>query len=125
MKLTWRDVPASALVLAGLALANSVVMNWGWPLLNGPRAGIIALAVCGIFACSISGWADEGGEVFKRPLVILGSVLGVALLAIGLIGLIVGTVETLEWMMAAFAALWIITVIDKSVVPAPTRRTTA
>ena len=70
-------------------------------------------------------WANEGAVVFKRPLVIVGSVLGVALLAIGIVGLIVGTVPALEWMMAAFVALWLITLVDRLVAPAPSRRPTA
>lgn len=125
MRLTWRDVLASVFVAAGLAFAYSVIAGWGWPLMNGPRAGIIALGVSGVLACSASGWANEGGEAFKRPLVTVGSVLGVALLAFVLVGLIVNTIAVLEWMMAAFAALWIVTSIDRLVAPAPARRATA
>jgi hypothetical protein len=125
MRLTWRDVFASFFVLVGLAFAYSAIQCWGWPLMNGARAGILALGVTGILACSASGWASEGPAFYKSPFFIVGAILGVVLFALVIIGLIAGTVVFLEWMMAAFAAIWVVTLLQRIFAGSPTARPTA
>lgn len=121
LRLTWRDAYATLFVLAGLAFALSVTQGWSWPLMNGVRAGIIALAISGMVACSVSGWASEGPGFYKSPFFVAGAILGVALLFIGIIGMFVGTMAYLVWMMAAFAAIWIVTLLHRLL---PAGRTT-
>src|SRR5579859_1649926 len=117
MRLTWRDAVATLFVLAGLALALSATQGWGWPLMNGVRAGIIALGVTGIVACSVSGWAqdanEQGSSFYRSPFFIAGTIVGVFLLGIGIVGLFVGAVQFLFWVMAGFAGLWVITLIHR------------
>lgn len=117
MRLSWRDVAATLVVLAGLALAFSVTQGWDWPLMNGVRAGIIALGLAGVVACSVSGWAqdaqEQGPSFYRGPFFIAGAIVGVFLLGIGIVGLFVGAVQFLVWMMAGFAALWVITMIHR------------
>ena len=130
MRLTWRDAVATLFVLAGLALALSATQGWGWPLMNGVRAGIIALGVTGIVACSVSGWAqdanEQGSSFYRSPFFIAGTIVGVFLLGIGIVGLFVGAVQFLFWMMAGFAALWVITLIHRLLPPeAPSGHPTA
>jgi hypothetical protein len=130
MRLTWRDAVATLVVLAGLALALSVTQGWSWPLMNGVRAGIIALGLTGIVACSVSGWAqdanEQGSSFYRSPFFIAGAIVGVFLLGIGIVGLFVGAVQFLVWMMAGFAALWVITLIHRLLpTAAPSGRPTA
>jgi hypothetical protein len=130
MRLTWRDVVATLVVVAGLALALSATQGWNWPLINGVRAGIIALGLTGIVACSVSGWAqdanEQGSSFYRSPFFIAGAIVGVFLLGIGIVGLFVGAVQFLFWMMAGFAALWVITLIHRLLpAGAPSGRPTA
>ena len=130
MRLTWRDLVATVVVLTGLAFAFSVTQGWSWPLMNGVRAGIIALGVTGIVACSVSGWAqdanEQGSSYYRSPFFIAGAIVGVFLLGIGIVGLFVGAVQFLFWMMAGFTALWVITLIHRLLPSgAPSGRPTA
>lgn len=113
MRLTWRDAFTTLIVFAGLAFALSVTQGWSWPLMNGVRAGIIALFAAGVVACSVSGWAQEASGFWRNPFLIVGAIVGVAVLGIGIVGLFVGTTAYLVAMMAAFALLWVITVTDR------------
>jgi hypothetical protein len=118
MRLTWRDAFATLFVIAGLAFALSVTQGWSWPLMNGVRAGIIALGLAGVVACSVSGWAQDAQQsssFYRSPFFITGAVVGVLLLGIGVVGLFVGTMAYLVWMMVAFALLWLITVVHRMV----------
>ena len=125
MRLTWKDAAATIVVLAGLALALSVTQGWSWPLMNGVRAGIIALGVTGIVACSVSGWTDEGEGFYRSPFFVLGAILGVFLLGIAIVGLFVATMPYLAWMMAAFAAIWLVTLVHRLLPRAGATRPTA
>src|SRR5579859_1166425 len=130
MRLTWRDLVATAFVLTGLAFAFSVTQGWSWPLMNGVRAGIIALVLTGMVACSVSGWAqdanEQGSSFYRSPFFIAGAIVGVFLLGIGIVGLFVGAVQFLVWMMAGFTALWVITLIHRLLPSgAPSGRPTA
>ncbi len=110
MRLTWKDAVATALVLVGLAFAYSVVAGWGWPLMNGVRAGIIALTVTSFIACPVS-WRMTSPDFFKSPFFVTGAIVGVFLLGLMIIGLIAGTVVYLEWMMAGVVLMVLITLL--------------
>ena len=131
MRLSWRDVLATLFVAIGLAVGLSVTLGWNWPLVQGGvRAGIIGLGIMGIFACSVSGWSkdatEQGSSFYRTPFFIAGTIVGVFVLGIGVVGLFVGTVQFLAWMMAGFAALWVITLMHR-LLPAgsPSERPTA
>lgn len=112
MALTRRDAYATLFVVAGLLLAVSVVQGWGWPLMNGVRMGIIALAVTGMFACSVSGWAGPNVS-YTNPFMILGIAIGVITLGAAIGGLFVDTIIYLAVMMVAVALLWLVTVVHR------------
>ncbi len=117
MRLSWRDALATLIVLVGLAFALAVTQGWSWPLMNGVRAGIIALGLAGILACSASGWAqdaqEEGPSFYRTPFFIGGALLGTFLLIVGIVGLFANTMVFLAWMMAAFALLWLLTLVHR------------
>lgn len=112
MALTRRDAYATLFVAAGLLLALSVVQGWGWPLMNGVRMGIIALAVTGMLACSVSGWAGPTAS-YANPFMMIGIVLGVIALGAAVGGLFVNTIIYLAVMMMAVALLWLVTVVHR------------
>ncbi len=114
MTLGRKDVYATVIIAAGLMLALSVVQGWSWPLMNGVRAGILALGVAGMAACSASGWAQENPS-FKDPFMIAGGFLGGAALLIGVVGLFVGTMGYLVAMIGAIVLLWVVTVAHRAV----------
>jgi hypothetical protein len=123
MSLARRDVYATLVVVAGVALALSVLLGWNWPLLNGVRAGIIALGITGVAACSVSGWASEAPS-FTNPFILVGVFLGVIAFGAGLIGLFAGTTPYLVAMVSAIALLWIVTIVHRLLAGAGTRRLT-
>lgn len=110
MRLTLKDAFGTLLVLVGLAFAYSVVAGWGWPLMNGVRAGIIALGVASFIACPVS-WRTSEPNYFKSPFFIVGAIVGVFVLGLLVSGLIVGTLIYLELMMGGVALLWLITTL--------------
>lgn len=124
MNLTRKDVVATLVVAAGVALGLSVLMGWGWPLMNGVRAGIIALGITGIAACSVSGWASAEPS-FTNPFIVLAAVLGVVALGAGLVGLFAGTAPYLVTMVVAIALLWLVTIADRLFAGTGTQRASA
>jgi len=76
-----------------------------------------ALGLTGIVACSVSGWAqdaqEQGPSFYRSPFVLAGATVGVFLLGLGIVGLFVGAMQLLAWMMAGFAALWVITLVHR------------
>jgi hypothetical protein len=122
MRFTWRDALATLLVAVGLAFGYSVVAGWGWPLMNGVRAGIIALGVAGFLACPI-GWNTQEAEFFQNPSLsalrqagmffVVGTIVGGFLLVIGIVGLIAGTMPYLEWLLGGVAVMWLITLVHR------------
>ncbi len=134
VRFTWRDALATLLVAVGLGFGYSVVAGWGWPLMNGVRAGIIALGLAGSLACPV-GWTTQESDFFTKPSLsalhqvgtffVIGSIVGAFLLSIGIAGLIVGTMPYLEWMMAGVAVMWLITLVHRLLPEAKSTRATA
>lgn len=107
MRLTWRDAVSTLVLLAGLSMALSVLQGWGWPLLGGVRAGIIALAVAGLASCVLGGTLDR--FYFSDPFGLVTFLIAMTALAIAIVGgLIVGTPEFLLALMLVTAALWVL-----------------
>lgn len=105
MRLTRKDGFATILVVAGLAMALSVMQGWDWPLLNGVRAGIIALAATGFAACLLGSSLER--FYFTDPFGLFAFAAAMAVMAISIVGgLIVGTQEFLLALMLATAMLW-------------------
>ena len=125
MRLTMRDVAATLLVLIGLAFAYSVVAGWGWPLMNGARAGIIALFAVSFVACPLSWRTSDAGAFFRSPFFVVGAIAGVLLLAVSVIGLFVGTLAYLELTMAGVVVMVVITLLHRLLPDAGSPRTAA
>jgi hypothetical protein len=106
MKL-WKEAGATLLTAVGLTLALSVTQGWNWPLLGDARAGIIALGLVGLGACSMSGSAAMAFSM-KDPFVIVAIVAGIVLLTVGAIGLFANTLPYLIGMMGATVVLWLV-----------------
>jgi hypothetical protein len=105
MRLTWKDALSSALVVAGLAMALSVLAGWGWPLLGGVRAGIIALGVLGGIACVLG--APFERSYYADPFGLITAVIamgGVTIAVVG--GLIFGAQQYLLALILVTIMLW-------------------
>lgn len=102
-----KEVAATSITAVGLTLALSVTRGWNWPFLGDARAGIIALGVVGLAACSMSGSTARSLSI-KDPLVILAIATGTVLLAVGFVGLFVNTMPYLIVMMVATVGLWLV-----------------
>ena len=106
MKL-WKEVGATLITAVALTLALSVTQGWSWPLLSDARAGIIALAVVGLGACTVGGSAATSFSM-KDPFVIAAIVAGIVLFGAGVIGLFANTLPYLVVMMVATFGLWLV-----------------
>lgn len=116
MRLSMRDAFATAFVAAGILAAVSVTAAWTWPLLSGVRMGVIVLGLAGVFACSASGWGGSiaaGSIRWTNPFILVGSVVGVLVTALGLIGLVTDEAVYLELMIVATAVLWLVTLTHR------------
>ncbi len=114
MRLTRKDGLATILVVAGLALALSVMQGWDWPLMNGVRAGIIALGVTGFGACLLGSSLER--FYFTDPFGLFAFATAMAVMAISIVGgLIAGTQEFLLALMLATAMLWVIGTVRHAV----------
>jgi hypothetical protein len=103
----WREAGATLVTIVGLTLALSVTQGWNWPLLGDARAGIIALAVVGYGACTMSNWAATRFSL-SDPFVIVAISAGCVLLAVAIVGLFVNTLPYLIAMMGATVVLWLV-----------------
>ena len=107
MRLTRKDALATVLVLAGLAMALSVMQGWNWPLLNGVRAGVVALGIAGFAACLLGSSLES--FYFNDPYGVLTFVIAIATISVSIVGgLIFGTQEFLLVLMFATAMLWLL-----------------
>jgi hypothetical protein len=114
MRLTWRDALSTVLVLVGLLLALSVVQGWGWPLLNGVRAGIIALGVVGVAACALG--APRESFYYRDPFGLMTTLIVMIALAVAIVGgLIFGTQQFLVVLMVVTAMLWVMATVRHAV----------
>ncbi len=114
MRLTRKDVVATILVMAGLAMALSVMQGWDWPLLNGVRAGVIALGVTGFAACLFGSSLER--FYFTDPFGLFAFVTAMAVIGISIVGgLIVGTQEFLLALMLGTAMLWVLGTVRHAV----------
>jgi hypothetical protein len=114
MQLTWRDGAATVLAALVVAVLAAVTQAWSWPLLGDYRSGVIALTILGFAMCAVGLQVAEGsaGESFKRPLMVLGSALGVAALTLVITGLIFATGTLFVALAIVILALWFVTTID-------------
>ena len=123
MRLTWRDPVSTLVLLAGLSMAVSAWQDWGWPLLGGIRAGIIALAAAGLVSCVVGGTLDR--FYFSDPFGLITFVISMTALAIAIVGgLIVGTQEFLLALMLVTVVLWALATLRHAVegaAPTPSR----
>src|SRR5690242_13529845 len=74
MRLTGKDFIGTLLAAAAILVALDVTNAWGWPVINGYRAGVIALTVIGFGMCSAA--SDYSTVRWTNPLVLIAVVLG-------------------------------------------------
>lgn len=121
MRLTWRDGVATLLGALGGVFAVAVLQEWGWPLLGGYDSGTLAVGAIGLAMCGIGGYAfwnsvfARPGPVLRDPFVIIGAILGLAVTAVAVIGLIAPTRTAFVWMVGLVAALWAVATIRHTV----------
>ncbi len=113
MRLAWRDLTATAVVAAGLVLALSVTLEWGWPLMNGAREGILALVIAGVIAFSIAGWGELSVSSLGDPSAVVRATLAVIALVLAVAGLFAGAMDYVVWLMVATTLLWLVTLGDR------------
>jgi hypothetical protein len=114
MRLSRKDALSTALVVAGLAMALSVTLEWSWPLLGGVREGIIALGIVGLASCVLG----SPGEKFYRtdPFGLATMAIVMAALTISIVGgLITGSVEYLVALMLVTGMLWTVATLGHAV----------
>jgi hypothetical protein len=118
MQLTWRDGAGTVLAALVVAVLLAVTQAWSWPLLGDYRAGVIALTVLGFLGCSVGLRVTEGSaaESFKRPFMVIGSMLGAAALVLVIAGLIWATEALFVALAIVLLALWLVTTIDHATV---------
>ena len=114
MQLTWRDGVATVLAALVVAALLAVTQAWAWPLLGDYRQGVIALTVLGFAMCAVGLQVAEGAaaESFRRPPMIVASVLGAAALALVIAGLIFATGALFVALGVVLLALWLVTTAD-------------
>jgi hypothetical protein len=114
MRLTWRDAVSTVLVLAGLAMALSVIEGWGWPLLGGVREGIVAAGIAGVAACVLGSPLER--SYFTDPFGLITTLIGMAVIGIAIVGgLIFGTQEFLLMLMLVMGMLWVLATVRHAV----------
>ena len=105
MRLTWKDLASTVLVVVGLGLALSVTQGWSWPLLGGVREGIIALTVVG-FGAHLMGAPRERFYI-TDPFALVTMLIMAAAMAVAIVGgLITGSVEYLFILMVVTTTMW-------------------
>jgi hypothetical protein len=119
MGLTWRDGAETALAGLVVAIALAVTDEWGWPLLGGARAGVVALAIVGNVMCLVAqtpsvveAWIASPR---KDPAIAIASALGALALGLVIAGLIVGTESVLLALAFTLVTLWAVTTVIHAV----------
>ncbi|HET7338190.1 MAG TPA: hypothetical protein VFK22_01465 [Candidatus Dormibacteraeota bacterium] len=93
------------MVVAGLAMALSVLAGWGWPLLGGVRAGIVALGVLGGIACVFGAPLER--SYYVDPFGLITAVVGMGGVTIAVVGgLIFDAPQFLLALMLVTIMLW-------------------
>ncbi len=72
----------AALTLVAIAVAYLALTNASLPLVGGARGALIAVTVIGFVACPIAGISQATLVGWTNPAIVLGSLFGVAALAI-------------------------------------------
>jgi hypothetical protein len=114
MKLTWKDGLSTVLVSAGLLMALSVLLGWGWPLLGSVRSGIVALGLVGVAACALG--APRESFYYRNPFGLMTTLIVMIALVVSIAGgLIAGTTQFLIVLMVVTAMLWVMATVRHAV----------
>lgn len=100
MSLGWKDAAATLITAAAAVVTYARVKGYSWPLLGSWRMGTLALLVLGIGACA------AGAVPNKDAWTTVASVLGIAGMVIGLLGLIAGSKLAFLLLAADIVLLW-------------------
>ncbi len=77
----------TVLTLAALALAYLALTNSALPVVGGARGALIAVTVIGFVACPVGGISQASTVGWTNPVIVAGSVVGVAMLLVVAAGL--------------------------------------
>jgi hypothetical protein len=77
----------AVLVFIGLAVAWAALTNPALPVIGSGRGALIAVAVIGMAGCTVGGLPQASTVGWTHPVIVLGSILGVAALGIIAAGL--------------------------------------
>ncbi len=117
MKLTSKDLAATVLAAAAVAVFLPVTRSWDWPLLGSYRMGIVALLIIGQGSCVLGGSADAISSLVDRKAHAVGAAdmvaiaLGGLALVLAVIGLIVGTRAPFVALVADILVLWVVSTL--------------
>ncbi len=117
MKLTWKDLTATVLAAAAVAVFLAVTRSWDWPLLGSYRMGIVALLIIGQGSCVLGGSADAISSLTDRTAHavraadIVAIVLGGLALVLAVIGLFVGTRAPFVALVVDILILWVVSTL--------------
>ncbi len=118
----YRELFLTALTFIALAIGFSVTQGWNWPVVGSSvSAAILVSGGISLVACVTSGWITRFSDSswYRDPWLIAGAVLGIATLAVAVIGLYVGTTLYLFLMLAGIAALWVVGTVHHLLTPEP------
>lgn len=118
-----KDVLATVLAGASVAVSAANVAGWGWPLTDNTRTAAGAALVLGVAACAVGAvdpWsqASRPRRWHQRVGAFLGGAAGIA----AMVAIITGWVPALVVCTISTAVLWLITtsrhVVTRAPVPA-------
>lgn len=122
MRLTWKDVVATLLMVAVGFATVATVQGWGWPLLGSYRSAGLVVFGLGMLMCPVGGSALRTADDMKDPYVRFASGLGVVAL-IALMGVLIW--GTQAWYLALgidVAVLWAMATIRHAFSGTPVRK---
>jgi len=116
MGLTWKDGVSTLLLVAIVLVALAVMQEWDWPLLDGYRAGAVAIGVMGLGMCALSGSTSQASEP-RGPYFATMSLLGVLALVFAIWTLIADTQEPFVALAVDTVLLWVVATLHHIVSP--------
>jgi len=114
MRLTWRDIVATLLVVVCGLIFFAVTDAWGWPLLTSYHAGSAALLAVGLAACVVGGSNIETFST-KDPMLLGASTIGFFALAVGIYGIVSGSETAFAILAATTVMLWAVATIHHAI----------
>lgn len=112
MRLTWKDVAATALVAAIVIPYTGYLVRGGILFINDPREVAGTALVLGITACAVGGSSVSRSDVMVR----IASPFGFVALGLGIATLITGNELLLAGFIATIVLLWVLATVHHAMV---------